>query len=498
MKKLLSVHPFLLAITPIIFLWAHNFEEVEPSDVVLPVFVSLGACCLIVFTLRFLAGNYEKSAITASLLFIVFFSYGHIFLLISDLRLFKNPVTLHLLLGIYLAILLSAILAVLWRTKQDLQQLAVLLTIIPAVIICFSSFTVLNQISTNGQPLKNPLERALHLMARRSAAVAMDQTISLPDIYYIILDSYSRADSLKKCYNFDNSEFINFLKDRGFYVGEKSFSNYPRTIYSLSSSLNIQYLADGSTEHQLIQILRRPLVPRYLQKKGYKYVHFNTYAFETRKSYIADITYDDTRLLGKEFIRILLRTTALMGLEKYEPTRLFAENTLYMLRKAREIPAISGPTFTFLHLYPPHHPFVFDKDGNYIGEGQPMTIPTHNLRNLYVGQIMFINNQVKLLIDYLLEHSPNPPIIILQADHGGGYLPFSVSHEWDRLSILNAYYVPENCRQHLYSSISPVNTFRVILDSCFGEKLEILPDISYIVEGSNFIRSKKAVNFPES
>ena len=63
-----------------------------------------------------------------------------------------------------------------------------------------------------------------------------------PDIYYIILDEYPNNESLKKNYGFDNTEFLTFLENSGFYVVNNSFSNYPTTIQSLSSSLNMEYL----------------------------------------------------------------------------------------------------------------------------------------------------------------------------------------------------------------------------------------------------------------
>jgi hypothetical protein len=31
----------------------------------------------------------------------------------------------------------------------------------------------------------------------------------------------------------------------------------------------------------------------------------------------------------------------------------------------------------------------------------------------------------------------------------------------------------------LYAAVSPVNTFRVLFNSCFGTRLELLPDKSY-------------------
>jgi hypothetical protein len=48
-----------------------------------------------------------------------------------------------------------------------------------------------------------------------------------------------------------------------------------------------------------------------------------------------------------------------------------------------------------------------------------------------------------------------------------------------RMSILNAYYLPNTAaRASLYPSITPVNTFRILFASYFGQKLPLLPDIS--------------------
>jgi hypothetical protein len=490
MKKLTFLHPFALAVAPIIFLWSHNFQQVDFTDVLAPALISLAFCSLLLVSLWLSSGNYMKSAATTSLFVVLFFSYGHIFAFILNLRLFRNPLVLHWLLGSYFAILFLAASAVIWKKSQTLQQLASLLTMTSAIIIASSAFAILSRAAhAHGREAKENWEIALtESKAGESSHGGTPE--SLPDIYYIILDSYGRADNLQMAYKHDNSDFINFLKDKGFYVAEKSCSNYPATIYSLSSSLNMQYLKGESTDDRFIEMLRAPILAKYLQARGYTYVHFNTYAYETRKSDIADISCGYTPLLGREFVRILLRTTALMGVEKYQPTQLLAENTLFMFRKLREIPKNTAPTFAFAHMYPPHHPFIFDRHGNYIGHDQTMEIPTKNLRSLYIQQLMFMNDQIKLLVEYLLENSPSRPVIILQGDHGGGYLGYlsGGQKEWDRFGILNAYYVPENCRRELYESITPVNTFRLLLNTCFGEGLERLPDMSFFIKDTQFVK----------
>ena len=49
----------------------------------------------------------------------------------------------------------------------------------------------------------------------------------------------------------------------------------------------------------------------------------------------------------------------------------------------------------------------------------------------------------------------------------------------ERLGILNAYYFPDGIYANLYPSITPVNSFRVVLDQFFGTQLGLLEDHSY-------------------
>ena len=69
-------------------------------------------------------------------------------------------------------------------------------------------------------------------------------------------------------------------------------------------------------------------------------------------------------------------------------------------------------------------------------------------------------------------------MIIIQGDHGP--LPDLTEEASQRLPILNAYYLPGIQMDNvLYPSISPVNSFRVVLNSYFGQTLPLLEDRSY-------------------
>ena len=87
-------------------------------------------------------------------------------------------------------------------------------------------------------------------------------------------------------------------------------------------------------------------------------------------------------------------------------------------------------------------------------------------------------------IDRLLVRSTEPAIIIVQADHGPDA---EMDPNWrinntnlsERMSIFNAYYFNDQDYSTLYEGITPVNTFRVVLNKYFGAGLELLVDRVY-------------------
>ena len=81
-------------------------------------------------------------------------------------------------------------------------------------------------------------------VAVHSAPIVLDTSAAgePPDIYYIILDTYTRQDVYRRVLAFDNSEFITALRERGFTVNDCSLSNYNSTSASMISALDMQYL----------------------------------------------------------------------------------------------------------------------------------------------------------------------------------------------------------------------------------------------------------------
>ena len=158
---------------------------------------------------------------------------------------------------------------------------------------------------------------------------------------------------------------------------------------------------------------------------------------------------------------------------------------------------MEGPKFVFTHIMAPHPPFVLDAAGNAIEPDRPYNIGDATSFNGtpdeyasgYIGEVRFLNQRLMNVIDLILAQSKQPPIIIIQGDHGPGkhisLVELNNTCLKERYSILNAYYFPDGDYRHLYPSITPVNSFRVVLNQYFDSGLELLEDRNYYSTWSN-------------
>jgi hypothetical protein len=157
----------------------------------------------------------------------------------------------------------------------------------------------------------------------------------------------------------------------------------------------------------------------------------------------------------------------------------------------KRVPDIPGPKFVFAHIISPHPPFLFDQDGNDVEQpGTSFTlsesedVPNERYIEMYRDQLIFINKKLMETIDVILEESNRPVVILIQSDHGHAinldWEDFNLSDIEAQMSIINAYLVPNECKDMLYSSISPVNSFRMIFNCLYDGDYPFLIDRSYI------------------
>jgi hypothetical protein len=325
-----------------------------------------------------------------------------------------------------------------------------------------------------------------------------------PDIYYVILDGYARSDVLRSIYHYDNSGFLDSLRRMGFYVAEKSRSNYGQTVLSLASSLNLVHLdsiacALGSESHD-----KRPLADAvtgsrlvaFLRQRGYAVMAFAT-GYGPTELRDAEF-YRAPPWAASEFRNVLLSTTAVPSLLEALGMRtlfdLHRERILYALDHLVDAVHVNQPVFAFAHIVAPHPPFVLGTANERRARNDVYTLldggGLHEMNQAqqadyvagYREQLASLNERVLSVVEKILVQSAAHPLIIIQADHGpGSRLDWRTPERTDmveRSSILSTYYFPDQNYSRLYDSITPVNTFRVVLSQYFDTTLTLLPDRS--------------------
>ncbi|HUF00231.1 MAG TPA: sulfatase-like hydrolase/transferase [Anaerolineales bacterium] len=487
-------YPLAISAYPVLTLLASNAGQVGLDAGVRPLLASLLFGGLLFFLHWIFFRRVHKAAFLAALWLALFFSYGHAYIYIDE----KYPDTnFTLLLAVGWGILF--LLTLFWATRPKLTFISATgtLNVVALALLLMAGWQILSETPP----------RSVHALALPDAPVQPDlvRPDNPPDVYLFVLDSYGRADLFQDAYGFDNSEFLDGLEERGFYIAECSQSNYVRTEISLASSLNLQYLQelsdkfspDSTSRRLLWDSLKHNAVRYNFQNMGYETVTFET-GFEWLNIEDSDHFLSPPPISSgmTEFEGLFLRTTLARYAQDWgwvDPDYLlgvgFRDRFNNVFNNIDDIARMPQPTFTYLHLISPHPPFVFDPNGNptYPPDfwNDQRMYPADLYQKGYVNQLQFLNKKLLQAVDTILAESDVPPIIIMQGDHGPWLQPRD-----KRMWILAALHLPGH-NDKLYPTISPVNFFRLVFNSYFGGKYELLEDVSY------FSPVPKLYNFSE-
>ena len=498
MKLLTKIlHTILFGTYPLIYLFSENYSDINLPELFLPLVILIAAPIVLLILTQLILKDIIKSSLIVSLFLLIVLYYRDYYLLIIEFLYLSKILIAYVSISVFVILLILII-----RTKKDLlvyntflSVIAVSFYIVPLFYISINTynsfkFSLTDQNIVNDQ--KNIQQNGKAVLKR--------------DIYYLIFDQYSREDILKSGYNYDNSGFINFLKDKGFYIADKSYSNYPHTLQSLASSLNmeyINYLSKNEEENNNDPLLLHKLIEdnkvmKYLKSNNYKFIHFGSGVGFTKSNFNADVNY--TIYSYTEAEKTIIKILYLESIISPIVIKLFdkdlvenkivqgpriskREGILFQLDRLSEIPKDPQLTFVFMHLLIPHSPYVFDEDGNYVSLKEEKR---YTVQQSYVRQLKFFNKKLIDVINKLIVNSHYKPIIIIQSDEGHyprGYSyrepnlsKYSVEKLKHKFAILNTFYFPDTNVEQLYPSITPVNTFRLLFNLYFKENYELLED----------------------
>ncbi len=317
MLKRFPLAPLAFAIIPTLAILASNITEVSLSVAIRPLSISLAVSMLLLFILRLAFKRWDKAALVTTLLLVLYFSYGQVYSLLEQHPIGGFNLGRHrYLMFIYALILVAGLWAIIFKLRNIslvfylANIFSLVLLVIPIIqlsVFIIQSSKQQHQVADASIQLDPPLQPALQ---------------PLPDIYFIILDSHTRRDALVEDYDFDNSAYLDQLRELGFYIADCSRSNYDYTQGTIAAGLNMDYLTNLSPYLQQLNsediwiLLKQSRVRRLLENAGYKTVAFDT-GYEWSRLEDADIYLS----LGSEsysmqkispFEAMLIKSTALL------------------------------------------------------------------------------------------------------------------------------------------------------------------------------------------
>ncbi len=277
MKTQLVFHPILIALFPVLLIYSQNQHLVLFEGIIFPILIILSVAIVFWIALKFVLKNMVKSAIITSLYIFLFFSYGHIFNIINSNFSLDDPTYTHFSIIIPFTILVTILTYYFIKTKRKLNNFTSIINVMSIALVAFvifniSLFTVQNEVTT--------LDSENNLFNFENSITLENK----PNVYYIIMDEYAPLRTLEKIYEYDNSDFVNFLEDKNFYVAKNSHTNYGETFLVLSSTLNMKYLnyltevvgPDSIDQRIPYQMINDNLVMKNFKSLGYKIYNFDS------------------------------------------------------------------------------------------------------------------------------------------------------------------------------------------------------------------------------
>ena len=471
MRNEIIFHPILFSFLPILFLFQYNIHEVPIIDIFVPLGICVIPALLIWIPVKFLT-DYKKSALITSsliLLFVVYTNFRNILLDQEDLifQIFgKNSI-----LGVIFLVIGIIIIVIILKNKitknfnRPLNIMAI--TIVGFLIFNIASYYV-----------ANPVDYTVSDYSELDIPIFKVDT--KPDIYLFILDEFAGKKTLQADFNHDLTHFENKLSERGFVNPLHSYSNYPNTVLSMPSFMNMIYLdflrdelgEDSNDVHLPNHMRQYNTVMKTLKANDY-----NITTFYGGMGVVSDVRLVDEYLCKFSAVNPDLRDNFVYT---YMPFTYFNEILLneHQFEKLECIfDAIINnkyqqdtPKFVYAHLRLPHWHYIYDENGDRVFN------KTDGDKDAFLAQSKFTEKKMIELVDAIQSRSPDS-IIMIVSDHGfRGDIDWENPTRMDHIrgfNIISSFYFPGHSDK-IPADMTLVNVFRILFNSYFNTDYEVL------------------------
>lgn len=324
-----------------------------------------------------------------------------------------------------------------------------------------------------------------------------------PDIYFLVFDALPSSNAMKQEWGFDNSSLDSFLLKENFYVHPASKSNYNLTALSVSSTLNMDYVPPVDLYQDETKMyfkasasLLDNSLTRILNEQGYEIKQYQPISFVNKdwngKLFFADMLYMNYfyqtlpgriyRDLGWNLSRLNMKIINKRNLKKYltrnlslkndlEQTKLLIEKTCNLQNEKKQ--------FIYAHFVLPHEPFIYDSLGNLKPTEKTIVHTEAEEPGAFIEQVKFANKLIQDIILYIKKNNQKNTVIVIEGDHG--YRNINGKKGYMIFDNFSAVYFPDNDYKQHYPTMSPVNSFRLVLNKFYAANLPLLKDSSIFI-----------------
>jgi Sulfatase len=318
-----------------------------------------------------------------------------------------------------------------------------------------------------------------------------------PDIYVVVMDEYWGSTSLKTYFNYDNSQFEDFLKSRGFFVATVPASNYMATSLSMASTFDMNYLSwtlpgkqiQAEDYSRAEKTITNSNLIRYLTDLNYAVENYSIFKIKNQPSKF------NTGLLPSELELITFKTLfnrmnkdlvwhlhqkaapRFRWLAKHFQSNFKEGNQRLLALTEKSLKSKSEkPRFIYTHLMMPHYPCLYDSAGKEVKTNfyDPL-ITKKEIDEAYLQYLVYTNKVVSALVKNIQDKTDKKAVIIVMSDHGYRGLNVKMGNASSNNNFLSVY-LPSGKYETFYSSISNVNFFRSVMNSLFNENFPRLKD----------------------
>lgn len=320
-----------------------------------------------------------------------------------------------------------------------------------------------------------------------------------PDIYFLVFDGMPNTKALKEINSSYNSQFDSILEQKSFKFQHNSLSNYNQTVFSISCTLNMQYIDPSSATFSHLQYLKalesikNNKLIEFLTSQRYKIFQIQPLSFNNEDWQRASLF---SNLISAHFFYETLPGCIYKDMKfqldkvaffknrnkknKIEQIKQKSTDLQYTIWETKQTSSyIKTPKFVYAHFMIPHEPYIYNSNGELLISHEQAYVNKDNELTKFYEQALYAQKVALDLIDYLMKRNKKKSVIILQGDHGFRSL-FNNSNGMIYQN-LNAIYLPNQKYSTSYSGMSPVNTFRFVLNRYFNTKLPFLKDSSIFI-----------------